>query len=51
MNDRRKLFVKNYLTLCQNNCQFIGYNKDNKQSTYNCITENKLNNISDIQVV
>ena len=46
INDRRKLFVKNYLSLCQNNCEFVGYNKDNKQSTCNCITENKMDNIS-----
>ena len=45
--DRRKLFIKNYLSLCQNNCEFAGYNKDNKQSTCNCIAESKMDNISD----
>ena len=49
LNDRRKLFIKNFLPLCQNNCEFVGYNKDNKQSTFNCIIENKMDNISNIK--
>ena len=34
LNDRRKEFLKNNLTLCENNCQFNGYNS--KLHTVNC---------------
>ena len=34
LNDRREEFLKNNLTLCENNCQFNGYNS--KLHTVNC---------------
>ena len=48
LNDRKKEFNNNNLSLCQNKCEYIGYNKDNKQSTCNCTIKNEMNYISDI---
>ena len=34
--DRKNEFVKNNLYLCENNCKFIGYNTDYKESNCQC---------------
>ena len=46
--DRKKDFINNHLSLCQNNCEYKGYNKNNKKSICNCIAKNKMDTISDI---
>ena len=36
------------MSLCQNSCEYTGYNKDNKQSTCECDIKNKMDYISEI---
>ena len=48
LNDRKKEFQDNNLSLCQNSCEYTGYNKDNKQSTCECDIKNKMDYISEI---
>ena len=48
LNDRKKEFNDNNLSLCENNCDYNGYNIDNKQSSCECVIKNKMDYISDI---
>jgi len=48
LNDRKQEFSDNNLSLCQNDCNYTGYNTDNKQSSCNCNVKNKIDLISDI---
>ena len=48
MNDRKKEFNDNNLSLCENNCEYNGYNIDNKQSSCECEIKNRMDYISDI---
>ena len=48
LNDRKQEFTDNKLSLCENNCNYTGYNIDNKQSLCNCIIKNKMETISEI---
>ena len=48
LTDRKQEFANNNLSLCENNCNYTGYNEDNKQSTCNCNVKNKMELISDI---
>ena len=36
LNDRKQKYNNDYLGICENNCEFIGYNKENKKSQCNC---------------
>ena len=46
LNDRKKEFGDNKLSLCENNCKYVGYNKDNKQSICNCGIKSEMESIS-----
>ena len=36
LNDRKQEFIDNNLSLCENNCAYINYDKDTKQSACDC---------------
>ena len=48
ITDRIDEFIKNNLSLCENNCNYEGYNILDKQSTCNCQVKNEMEFISDI---
>ena len=48
LDDRKKEFSNNNLYLCENNCNYTGYDKNNKQSSCDCNIKNKLDLISDM---
>ena len=48
LTDRKKEFETNNLSLCQNNCEYIDYNKNNKQSSCECDIKNEMDTISKI---
>ena len=48
LNDRKQEFANNNLSLCENNCNYTGYDTNNKQSTCDCNIKNKMDLISDI---
>ena len=48
LNDRKQEFSDNKLSLCENNCNYTGYNKDDKQSSCDCSIKNEMDSISDI---
>ena len=48
LTDRKQEFKDKNLSLCQNNCEYIGYNTSNKQSSCECIIQNKIDSISEI---
>ena len=48
LNDRKQEFSENKLSLCENNCNYTGYDGDNKQSSCNCNIKNKMDTITDI---
>ena len=48
LNDRKDEYAKNNLSLCENNCQFNGYNSTTKKAICECVTKVEINYISDI---
>ena len=48
LSDRQQEFKDNNLSLCENKCNYIGYNQTNKQSTCNCTIKNKIDLISEV---
>ena len=48
LNDRKEEFKHNNLSLCENNCEFIKYDKSNKQSSCVCPIKNGIEPISEI---
>ena len=48
LNDRKQEFIDNNLSLCENNCNYTGYIKEDKQSSCNCVIKNKMDLISEI---
>ena len=50
LSDRQQEFKDNNLSLCENKCNYIGYNQTNKQSSCNCTVKNKIDLISEIIV-
>ena len=48
LNDRKKEFNDKNLSLCQNNCSYVRYDSKNKKSNCDCITQNKMDIISNI---
>ena len=48
LNDRKKEYSNNNLALCENNCNYTGYNKENKQSSCDCNIKNKMDTITEI---
>ena len=48
LTDRKQEFSENNLSLCENNCNYEGYDEENKQSTCNCNIKNKMDTISEI---
>ena len=48
LSDRKKEFINNNLSLCENNCNHTGYSKESKQSSCDCNVNSKNYLISDI---
>ena len=48
LNDRQKEFSDNNLSLCENNCEYLGYDSNFKQSSCECVIKNKMDSIADI---
>ena len=48
LDDRKQEFSDNNLSLCEKNCNYTGYDADNKQSSCDCNIKNKMDLISDI---
>ena len=48
INDRKKEFGSYNLSLCENNCKYMGYNTENKQSICDCGIKNEMEYISEI---
>ena len=50
LNDRKEEFINNNMSLCENNCSYIGYNEETKKASCKCeikSTELKLSQIFD----
>ena len=50
LNDRKNEFINNNLTLCENNCEFSGYNSETKQAICECEIKNEINLSSDMEI-
>ena len=48
INDRQNEYIDNNLSLCENNCTFIGYEQNTKKAICECETKPKIGLISDI---
>ena len=48
LNDRKQEFSDNNLSLCENNCNYNGYDMNSKKSTCECAIKNKMELISEI---
>ena len=48
LNDRKDEFVKNNMSLCQNNCSFNSYEKDSKMAICKCQIKSKIFLISEM---
>ena len=48
LNDRKQEFKDNNMSLCENNCTYINYDKNTKQSACSCYIKNKMDLISEI---
>ena len=48
LSDRKKEFGKNNMSLCENNCNYTGYDIENKQSSCDCQVKNKIDLVSEI---
>ena len=48
LNDRKQEFTRNKLSLCESNCNFTGYNEENKKSSCDCNIKNKMDLVSEI---
>ena len=46
LSDRQQEFKENNLSLCENNCDYSGYDTINKQSLCKCAVKNKIDTIS-----
>ena len=48
INDRQKEFIDNNLSLCENNCSFIGYDRNTKKALCECDIKPEIGLISNI---
>ena len=48
LSDRKKEFNEKNLSLCENNCDYLEYDKESKHSSCECIIKNKMELISQI---
>ena len=48
LTDRKKEYINNNLSLCENNCFYKNYDQDYKQSICDCKVKNNMDYISDI---
>ena len=50
LNDRKNEFINNNLTLCENDCEFSGYDSETKQVICECEIKNEINLSFDIEI-
>ena len=50
LKDRQNEYISNNLTLCENNCNLIGYNNYLKYSSCECKIKNEINIIGDVVI-
>ena len=50
LSDRKREFVDNNLTLCENNCEYKGYDFETKKALCECEIKEEINLISDISI-
>ena len=48
IDDRKKEFIDNNLSLCEVNCTYVNYDIDTKNSYCNCLIKNRMDLISEI---
>ena len=48
LNDRKQEFSDNKFSLCENNCNYTGYDEGSKQSSCDCNIKNKMDTISEL---
>ena len=48
LNDRKNEYSDNNLSLCENNCEYNGYNSETKKALCECVTKIEIDLISDI---
>ena len=42
LNDRKNEFIKNNMSLCEDNCELSGYDKENKKAKCSCTVKTSL---------
>ena len=50
LTDRKDEFINNNYSLCENNCEFSGYDKDTKKVVCECEIKNKINFINGYKI-
>ena len=50
LTDRKNEYVDNNMSLCEDNCDFSGYNSETQKAIYNCDVKMQTSLISEIQV-
>ena len=50
LSDRKNEFINNNLTLCENNCEFSGYNNETKQAICECEIKNEIDLSSNMEI-
>ena len=48
LNDRKNEYIYNNLSLCENNCEFKGYDYQTKKAQCECVSKIEINLISEI---
>ena len=48
LTDRKQEFSNNKLSLCENHCNYTGYDENNKQSSCDCSVKNKMETVSEL---
>ena len=50
LEDRRKEYINNNLSLCENNCEYSSYNSKNKKVACKCFIKKKFTSLDDIKI-
>jgi len=50
LNDRKKEYINNNMSLCESNCKYNGYNISQKRAIYSCPVKQKFTFYSDINI-
>ena len=50
IKDRKNEFINNNMSLCENNCEFKGYDSENKKAICKCKIKNLIEELTDIDI-